>query len=149
MSNEVIVFIEDECHVVWGDAIGYGWGRQNEQTVVPIENVKQRQTYYGVINLYNHEFILGPYERGKGANTVSFIEYLQGLHPDKKLIIMGDGASYHGSEAVQTYLNKVNHGLEEARLESDVLIICAQCTWSKSPLRYLATGKKFSATAFL
>ena len=113
VSGEVIVFIEDESHVVWGDTIGYGWGRRNERTEIPIENVKQRQTYYGVMNLYNHEFILTPYERGNGVSTVSFIEYLQALHPDKKLIIIWDGASYHCSEEVQAYLNKVNHGLEE------------------------------------
>jgi len=113
VSGEVMVVAEDECHVVWGDAIGYVWGRQNERTEVPIENVKQRRTYYGVMNLYNHEFIISPYERGNGVSTVSFIEYLQALHPDKKLIIIWDGASYHGSEEVQAYLNKVNHGLEE------------------------------------
>ena len=44
VSGEVIVFIEDESHVVWGDASGYGWGRQHERTAVPIENVHQRQT---------------------------------------------------------------------------------------------------------
>ena len=76
-------------------------------------NVKQRQTYYGVMNLYNQEFILTPYERGNGTSTVSVMEYLQGLHPDKKLILLWDRASYHGSEEVQTYLNKVNPGLDE------------------------------------
>ena len=57
--------------------------------------------------------MLTPYEQGNGASTVSFIEYLQILHQDKKLLIIGDGASYHGSQEVQTYLNKVNPGLEE------------------------------------
>jgi len=98
---------------VAGDSIGYVWGRRNERRKIPIENVKQRQTYYGVVNRYNQEFILTPYEQGNGASTVSFIEYLQVLHPDKKLLIIWDGASYHGSDAVQTYLNKVNQGLEE------------------------------------
>ena len=55
-----MVVAEDECHVVWGDAIGYVWGRRHERTAVPIDNVNQRQTYDGVINLYNHEFILNP-----------------------------------------------------------------------------------------
>jgi transposase len=41
------------------------------------------------------------------------MESLPGLHPDKKLILLWDGASYHGSEEVQTYLNKVNQGLDE------------------------------------
>ena len=113
VSGEVIVFVEDECHVVWGDAIGYGWGRQNERTEVPIANVKQRQTYYGVMNLYNQECILSPYARGNGASTVSFVEYLQVLHPDKKFNMLWDRASYHCSEEVQTDLNKVNQGLDE------------------------------------
>jgi hypothetical protein len=50
VSGEVIVFAEDACHLVWGDAIGYVWGRQNERTEVPVANVKQRQNYYGVMN---------------------------------------------------------------------------------------------------
>ena len=88
---------------MWGDTIGYGWGRQNERTEVPIVNIKQRQSYYGVMNLYNQEFILNPYEGGNGANTVSFIENLQELYPDKKFIMLWDGARYHGSEEVQAY----------------------------------------------
>ena len=113
VSGEVIVFAEDECHFVWGDTLGYVWGRQNERTEVPITNVKQRQSYYGVMNLYNQEFILNPYEGGNGANTVSFIEDLQELYPDKKFIMLWDGAKYHGSEEVQAYLQKVNQGLDE------------------------------------
>jgi putative transposase len=113
VSGELIVFAEDECHLVEGDSIGYVWGRRNERTEIPIENAKQRQTYYGVINLYNQEFIFAPYEQGNGKSTVSFIEHLQVLHPDKKLLIIWDGASYHYSEEVQAYLNKVNQGLEE------------------------------------
>ena len=113
MSGEVVVFAEDECHLVWGDTIGYVWGQRNERTEVPIENVKQRQTYYGVMNLDNQEFFLTPYERGNGENTVSFMKYLQALQPDKKIIILWDKASYHGGQEVRAYLNKVNQGLEE------------------------------------
>ena len=98
---------------MWGDTIGYGWGRRNERTAIPIKNINQRQTSYGVMNLYNHEFIVTPYEGGNGESTVSFLKYLQALHPDKKLIIIWDGASYHCSEEVQTYLTQVNQGLEE------------------------------------
>ena len=113
ISGELIVFAEDECHLVGGDSIGSVWGRQNERTEVPIQNIKQRQTYYGAMNLYNQEFILTPYEKGNGENTVSFIEYLQVLHPNKKFLIMWDRASYHRSEKVESYLNTVNRGLEE------------------------------------
>jgi putative transposase len=112
-SGEVVVFAEDECHLVSGDTIGYAWGRRNERTEVPIENAKQRQTYYGVMNLYNQEFFLTPCERGNGENTVSFMKYLQALQPNKKMIVLWDKASYHGGKEVRAYLNKVNQGLEK------------------------------------
>jgi len=113
VSGEVVVFAEDECHLVSGDTIGYGWGRRNERTEVPIENAKQRQTYYGVMNLDNQEFFLTPCERGNGENTVSFMKCLPALQPDKKIIILWDKASDHGGKEVRAYLNQVNQGLAE------------------------------------
>ena len=112
-SGELIVFAEDECHLVGGDVIGSVWCRQNERTEIPIENIKQRQTYYWAMNLYTQEFILMPYAKGNGENTISFIEHLQDLNPHKKFLLLWDGARYHSSQEVQSYLNTVNQGLEE------------------------------------
>lgn len=89
------------------------WGRRNEKTGVPIQNIKQRQTYYGALNLYHRDFVLMPHDSGNSKNTVAFIKHLQNLNPDKKLILIWDGASYHRSEEVRTYLNQVNEDLEE------------------------------------
>jgi hypothetical protein len=58
---------------LWGDTLGYVWGRRNERIEIPIKNSKQRQTYYGVMNLYNQEFIVIPDERGNGESTVAFL----------------------------------------------------------------------------
>ena len=99
--------------MLWGDTAGYVWGRRNEKTGVPIQNIKQRQTYYGALNLYHRDFVLMPRDSGNGKNTVAFIKHLQNLNPDKKLILIWDGASYHRSEEVRTYLNQVNEDLEE------------------------------------
>jgi transposase len=113
MAGEVVVFVEDECHLLWGDTTGYVWGRCNERTEVPIQNAKERQTYYGVLNLYNKDFILAPFDQGDGENTVLLIKQLQALNEGKKLIIIWDGATYHRCEEVQAHLDKVNRGLEE------------------------------------
>ncbi|MBK8537286.1 MAG: transposase [Candidatus Competibacteraceae bacterium] len=80
---------------------------------IPIENPNDRQTYYGALNLYNKDFVLTPYDRGNGENTVLFIQHLQALNKDKKLIIIWDGASYHCCKEVQDYLNKINGEVEE------------------------------------
>jgi putative transposase len=113
VTGQLVVFAEDECHLLSGDITGYVWGRQNERTEVPIKNAKERQTYYGALNLYNKDFILTPYNKGDGENTVLFIQHLQALNPDKKLMIIWDGASYHRCEEVHDYLNEVNQDLEE------------------------------------
>lgn len=95
------------------DTTGYVWGQRNETTEVPIKNIKERQTYYGVLDLYNKDFFVKPFDQGNGKNTVSFIQCLQSLHPDKKLIFIWDGASYHRCDEVRYYLSKINNGLEE------------------------------------
>ena len=110
---QVVVYAQDECHLLWGDTTGYVWGRRNEKTGVPIQNTKQRQTYYGALNLYHRDFVLMPRDGGNSKNTVAFIKHLQKLNPDKKLILIWDGASYHRSEEVRASLNKVNEDLEE------------------------------------
>lgn len=112
-AGEVVVFAEDESHLVGSDTLGSVWGPQNERIEVPIENVRQRQTYYGVMNLETQQVIVAPYDRGDGENTVAFMNYLRALYPNKKLILLWDGASYHDGQEVQIYLKEVNHELEE------------------------------------
>jgi len=109
----VIVFVEDECHLLGGDTLGYGWGRRNERRAIPLKNVTQRQTSYGVMNLYHQAFTVTLYARGNGKNTVAFLTYLQRRHPDKKLILIWERARYHGGKEIQAYWRTVNQGLEE------------------------------------
>ena len=68
---------------------------------------------YGALNLYHRDFVLMPHDGGNSKNTVAFIKHLQNINPDKKLILIWDGASYHRSEEVRAYLNQVNEDLEE------------------------------------
>jgi transposase len=109
----MVVLAEDESHLVWGETTGYVWGRRNERTEVLIQKAKERQTYYGVLDLYNKAFVVAPYATGNGENTVLFLKHLQAIHRDKKLIILWDGARYHCCKEVKSYLNQVNEGLEE------------------------------------
>ena len=112
-SGELCVFMEDECHLLWGDTLGYVWGERNKRIEVPMMNERERQTYYGIIDVYGKEFLLRPYSRGNGANTVSFMKYLQSIREGKKLLIIWDKASYHRCDEMKEYLKEVNSGLEE------------------------------------
>lgn len=52
VSGSLIVFFEDECHLLWGDLCGYVWGKTDERIKVSIVNQRRKQTYYGAINVY-------------------------------------------------------------------------------------------------
>lgn len=49
-SGKLVVYLIDECHLLWGDVCGYLWGRRNERIEIPLVNEREKQTYYGAIN---------------------------------------------------------------------------------------------------
>lgn len=94
----------DECHLVWGDARGYGWGPRHERLTIPITNIRIRQTYYGALNLLTGWAVLWEASGGNKENTVAFLKYLRQYFQGRRLIIFWDGASYHRAHLVQDYL---------------------------------------------
>ena len=59
-SGQLIVLFQDECHLLWGDVCGYVWGPQNARVEVPMTNERERQTYYGVVNLATGQCLIQP-----------------------------------------------------------------------------------------
>lgn len=84
---------------------------------MPIKNEKERQTYYGAINLATQDFHVCPYPKGDSVYTVKFVTPLQALYPQAKLLFIWDGASYHQYAEMQAYLREVNQGLEKPAWE--------------------------------
>lgn len=78
----------DECHVVWGDACGYVWGIRNERTELPITNIRERQTYYGALNLLTGWTVLWKATGGNKENTVAFLKYLRQYFQGRRMIIL-------------------------------------------------------------
>jgi transposase len=104
VSGALVVFFEDECHLLWGDLCGYVWGKTNERL---------KQTYYGALNLYTQQCVIQPLEKGNSDGTISFLQYLLSHCPNSRIALIWDGASYHRSQAVKDYLESVNQGLDE------------------------------------
>jgi len=77
-------------------------------------NERERQTYYGAITLRTKTVHLQERPVGDGANTVAYLQGGQSLYPDKKLLLLWDGASYHRGQELQTFLAQENAGLAEA-----------------------------------
>ncbi|MEQ8971720.1 MAG: IS630 family transposase [Coleofasciculus sp. C1-SOL-03] len=112
-AENLAVFMVDECHLLWGDLLGYVWGRTDKRIEVPIKNEKERQTYYGALDYQTKEFIVKEYKSGNTENTIDFIEYLKKQRPGKKIAIFWDGATYHDSKQFREYLRTINQDLSE------------------------------------
>ena len=112
-KGELVVLFEDECHLLWGDICGYGWGKTSERLEVPMTNERMKQTYYGVVNLQTQECLIQPYEKGNSESTIAFLDYLQHQYGEARIALIWDGASYHRSQEVKEYLASVNEGLSQ------------------------------------
>jgi hypothetical protein len=95
-----------------GMCVGMFGVRQISALVVPIQNEKERQTYFGGLNYQTKEFIIREYSAGNSENTVAFIKDLQSQCPGQRIAVIWDGASYHKSESMKTFLDSVNHGYD-------------------------------------
>lgn len=116
----MVVLLEDECHLLWGDACGYVWGKCGAAIEVLMTNERERQSYYGAVNLLTKEFHLQACSGGNGENTVTYLRSLMELYRGKKLLLLWDGATYHRDTQCQEFLAEVNQGLEE----QDWLVTC-------------------------
>lgn len=112
-SGELIVLVQDECHLLWGDSCGYVWGASGASLYVEMTNQKQRQTYYGAINWQTGQVHLKAFDAGNSQNTVAYLRWLEKLYPGKKLLLLWDGASYHRNGEIKEFLAQVNAGLSE------------------------------------
>jgi transposase len=113
VSGELVVFFEDECHLLWGDICGYVWGNTKERIEVPVINERQRQTYFGALNYYTQEFLVKPYKQGNSQSAIALVQYLLRQYPQSRIALIWDGASYHRSAEFRAYLDSVNQGLDE------------------------------------
>jgi transposase len=112
-AGKTVVYAIDETHLVEGDLVSHLWGDQEKRLKLPLNNPKNRQTYYGALDLFNQELVVEEYPRGNGEYTVDFLKKLQKRKPAQKIMIFWDGASYHRGEKIREFFGEVNQGLEE------------------------------------
>ena len=96
-AGRLIVYMVDECHLLWGDVCGYIWGKTSERIEIPITNERERQTFFGALNFHTQKFIAQDHEKGNTKSTIAFLKHLQSLNPKSKILVIWDGASYHQS----------------------------------------------------
>jgi transposase len=98
----------DACHLLWGDARGYVWGPKEKRIVIPIDNIRERQTYYGALHLLTGQTAVWEAARGNMEYTVGFLTYLRQVYQGRRMLICWDRAPDHRGHLVQEYRNQIN-----------------------------------------
>jgi transposase len=110
-SGDLVILTQDEVHLLWGDVMGYVWGKKSSRLSIPMTNFRYSETYYGSLNLFSGAFHLSAHKRGNSECTIAYLEYLRSLYPEQRLILIWDGATYHRSAELKEYLERINGDL--------------------------------------
>jgi len=93
----------DEAHLQQGTELGRGWSERGRRFRVASHSPRlaDRLSFYGLC-LYNGGAVrLWPYARANGARTLDVPRRLRAEWPDRKLVVVRDGAPYHRAGAVR------------------------------------------------
>ena len=106
-------------------------------------NERYKQTYYGAIELQSHELLVQPYKKGESSSTIAFLKYLQSQYPKSRIALIWDGASYHRSNEVKSYLHSVNQDLETQEWKVTCIRFAPNAPEQNQARRCLAQSKAF------
>ncbi len=100
-QDRLLVYI-DEAHIRLDAGEGYGWSIRGERVWVSSSSPgRTKVSFYGVY-LYNLAPVrLFAYDTADGLNTIDVLKQLRVEFPDRELVLIWDGASYHRSALVK------------------------------------------------
>ena len=101
-DRPLVVFL-DEAHIHQDADLGSGWAKRGQRFWVSSRSpgLSARVSVDGVY-LYNEGQVrLWPFPRANGEPTVAVLQRLRTAAPDRKLLVLWDGAPYHRAQAVR------------------------------------------------
>jgi transposase len=100
-DRHLLVYL-DEAHIHQDAKPGYGWSPRGERAWVCSNSpgLAAKRSFYGLY-LYNEGQVrLWPYERANGENTIDVLGRLRAEFPERRVIVLWDGVSYHRAAGV-------------------------------------------------
>ncbi len=101
-DRHLLVYL-DEAHIHQDADLGYGWGERSRRFHVASSSpgLSAKVSFYGLY-LYNEGQVrLWPYPCANGEHTIDVLRRLRTEVPDRKLLVVWDGAPYHRAKAVR------------------------------------------------
>jgi transposase len=101
-DQHLLVYV-DEAHIPQDADLGFGWAERGQRLWVASRSpgLSARVSFYGLYLSNEGQVRLWPYPRANGDHTIDVLRRLRAEAPDRKLIVLWDGAPYHRANAVR------------------------------------------------
>jgi hypothetical protein len=108
-DQHLVVFL-DEAHLHQDADLGYGWAERGQRFWVASRSprLSARVSVYGVYLDNEGQVRLWPFPRATGEHTIAVLQRLRAEWPDRKLLVLWDGAPYHRAQAVREAATALN-----------------------------------------
>jgi transposase len=137
-ERHLLVYV-DEAHIHQDCDLGYGWCARGERLWIASRSpgLSAKVSFYGAY-LYNEGAVrLWPYARANGEHTVDVLRRLRAEFPDRRLILLWDGAAYHRAQAVREEAFHLSIELEPLPGYSpDLMPVEALWHWLREDITY-------------
>jgi transposase len=137
-DRHLLVFL-DEAHIHQDADLGSGWGERGRRFYVASTSpgLSAKVSLYGLYLYNDGQVRLWPYARANGAHTVEVLRRLRAEAPERKLIVLWDGASYHRAKVVRAVACEL--GIELVPLPGyspDLMPVEALWRWLREDVTY-------------
>lgn len=103
-DNAWEVFACDEVRMQQEAIIRRAWLKKNERTIVKVNCKKESQSYIGFLNQKTFACEVYEMEWQKSSEVLKAYEAFLKQHPDKKICVVWDNASFHKSKEIREQL---------------------------------------------
>ena len=80
------------------------WAPVGETPTVPISTQREKVSFYGSLNLVSGQETVNRVETMNSEATARHLQQIADVYPNKPILLFWDRATWHGGEAVKTFL---------------------------------------------
>ena len=104
-DDDWLVFVSDECRIIWETQIRRLWLPKGEKTVIKVERKRRAQSFIGFLNLKMGEALLYRLSWQKQDTIIPVLETLVRKYPAKRICIIWDNARFHHGKKLKAKLS--------------------------------------------
>jgi transposase len=137
-TDTVLVYC-DEAHVHQDCDLGYGWSERGKRLYVASSSpgLSAKVSFYGFYVASEPQVHVWPYPRANSLHTVDALERLRACFPERRILLVWDGAPYHRSNATRQAADRL--AIELIRLPAyspDLMPVEALWRWLREKVTY-------------